>query len=105
MLIMLRYCDVALSTYRFTSSTLRQNPTSHPSAFINSTFIDLQDERDFVAKGIQDCGLIVNALEVKPASNNTSRAEILKGIQESDFVILIITDRFGSIVPKITNSQ
>lgn len=26
MLIMLRYCNVALSTYRFTSSTLRQNP-------------------------------------------------------------------------------
>ncbi|WP_218587068.1 hypothetical protein, partial [Moritella viscosa] len=25
MLIILRYCDVALSTYRFTSSTLRQN--------------------------------------------------------------------------------
>ena len=26
MLIILRYCDVALSIYRFTSSTLRQNP-------------------------------------------------------------------------------
>jgi len=79
--------------------------TSHPSAFISSTFVDLEDERDCVAKGLQECGLIVNALEVKPASNGTSRSEIVKGIRESDFVILIIADRFGSIVPKITNSQ
>jgi len=78
--------------------------TSHPSAFISSTFIDLQDERASVAEALKDNGLIVNALEVKPATDNTSKIEILKGIRESDFVILIIGDRFGSIVPKITES-
>ena len=79
--------------------------TSHPSAFISSTFIDLQDERASVAERLQENGLNVNALDVKPATNNTSRTEILRGIRESDFVILIIGDRFGSIVPKITDSS
>ena len=79
--------------------------TSYPSAFISSTFIDLQYERASVAEALKDNGLNVNALDVKPATNNTSKTEILKGIRESDFVILIIGDRFGSIVPKITESS
>jgi len=79
--------------------------TSHPSAFISSTFIDLQDERASVAERLQENGLNVNALDVKPATNNTSKTEIIRGIRESDFVILIIGDRFGSIVPKITDSS
>jgi nucleoside 2-deoxyribosyltransferase len=79
--------------------------TSHPSAFISSTFVDLQDERASVAEALKDNGLNVNALDIKPATNNTSKTEILKGIRESDFVILIIGDRFGSIVPKITESS
>jgi len=45
--------------------------TSHPSAFISSTFIDLQDERASVAERLQENGLNVNALDVKPATNNT----------------------------------
>ena len=73
--------------------------------FLSSTFIDLQDERASVAEILQGNGLNVNALDVKPATNNTSKAEILRGIRESDFVILIIGDRFGSIVPKITDSS
>lgn len=79
--------------------------TSHPSAFISSTFIDLQEERVLVANELKENGLNVNALDVKPASNNTSKTEIIRGIRESDFVILIIGDRFGSIVPKITGSS
>ena len=67
--------------------------TSHPSAFISSTFVDLQDERASVAETLKDNGLNVNALDIKPATNNTSKTEILKGIRESDFVILIIGAR------------
>jgi IS1 family transposase len=79
--------------------------TSHPSAFISSTFIDLQGERAAVAEQLKENGLNVNALDIKPATNNTSKTEILRGIKESDFIILIIGDRFGSIVPKITGSS
>jgi len=79
--------------------------TSYPSAFISSTFIDLQEERLSVAETLRDHGLLVNALDVKPATNNSSKNEILRGIKESDFVILLIGDRYGSIVPKITQSN
>jgi hypothetical protein len=79
--------------------------SSHPSAFISSTFIDLQEERASVAETLSEYGLLVNALDVKPATNNSSKSEILRGIKESDFVILLIGDRYGSIVPTITDSS
>jgi len=79
--------------------------TSHPSAFISSTFIDLYEDRNEVANTLRERELNVNALDIRPASTQSSRNEILNGIRESDFVILIIGDRFGSIVPKITDSS
>ena len=79
--------------------------TSHPSAFISSTFIDLQEERSEVADALSDRGLNVNALDVRPASTQSSKKEILSGIRESDFVILIIGDRYGSILPEMTGNK
>ena len=79
--------------------------TSHPSAFISSTFIDLKQERDAVANALRESNMNINALDVKPASNNSSRKEILTGIKESDFIILIVGERYGSIIPKITVSN
>ena len=70
--------------------------TSHPSAFISSTFIDLHEERESVANALTDMGLNVNALDIKPASTDSSKNEILSGIRESDFAILLIGDRYGS---------
>ncbi len=78
--------------------------SAHPSAFISSTFVDLEEERASVAEALKEYGLLVNALDVKPATNNTSKREILRGIKESDFIVLLIGDRYGSIVPKITDS-
>lgn len=79
--------------------------TSHPSAFISSTFTDLHEEREYVAEVLAERGLNVNALDIKPASNDSSRKEILGGIKESDFVILLIGDRYGSILPQMTGSE
>lgn len=79
--------------------------TSHPSAFISSTFLDLKEERAAVAATLRHRGINVNALDIRPASNNSSKKEILNGIRESDFLILIIGDRFGSILPSITESE
>jgi len=78
--------------------------TSHPSAFISSTFIDLKYERESVEDRLKERNILVNALDVKPASNQTSRSEILTGIRESDFIILIIADRYGSILKSMTGS-
>lgn len=79
--------------------------SSHPSVFISSTFVDLQREREAVANVLSESNLHVNALEIKPASNNSSRQEIIAGIKESDFIILIIGNRYGSIIPKMTLSR
>mgnify|MGYP003965539015 CR=1 FL=1 len=78
--------------------------TSHPSAFISSTFADLQAERLAVANMLRENGLNVNALDIKPASTNSSKQEIIAGIKESDFIILIIGDRFGSILKSMTGN-
>ena len=77
---------------------------SHPSAFISSTFADLKDERYVVSEALRKRGIIVNALDVQPASNHNSRKAILNGIKESDFIILILGERYGSFVSKLTMS-
>jgi len=79
--------------------------TSHPSAFISSTFIDLVEERMAVADVLRRSNLNINALDVKPASSDSSKKEILTGINESDFIILIVGERYGSIIPKMTMSK
>ncbi len=79
--------------------------TSHPSAFISSTFADLKEERNAIADVLRGSNLNINALDIKPASNDSSRKEILSGIKESDFIILIIGERYGSIIPKMTLSK
>lgn len=67
--------------------------------------MDLEEERSAVSQALIDRGLNVNALDVRPASTQSSKKEILSGIKESDFVILIIGDRYGSILPSITGSK
>lgn len=75
-----------------------------PSVFISSTFIDLKNERRLVASTLEKSGVHVNALDVKPASTNTSKVEIINGIRQSDFLILIIGNRYGTINPSFTSS-
>ena len=77
---------------------------SHPSAFISSTFIDLKDDRKKVADVLNKRGVLVNALDEQPASNKKAKDRILNGIEQSDFVILIIGDRYGSILEAMTGS-
>lgn len=78
--------------------------TSHPSAFISSTFTDLKDERKAVATVLRKSNLNINALDIKPASNDSSKKEIMTGIKESDFLVLIVGERYGSIIPPMTGS-
>ena len=79
--------------------------TSHPSAFISSTFVDLFEDRSVVAEALRRRGLNINALDIRPASTQSSKIEIQNGIRESDFVILIIGDRFGSILKNMTGND
>jgi nucleoside 2-deoxyribosyltransferase len=79
--------------------------TSHPSAFISSTFVDLYEDRNAIADALKSRGLNVNALDIRPASSQSSKKEIQNGIRESDFVILLIGDRFGSILKSMTGNE
>ncbi|NRB39682.1 MAG: DUF4062 domain-containing protein [Pseudomonadales bacterium] len=79
--------------------------TSHPSAFISSTFADLKHERRSVSEALRSREINRNALDTNPASTNNSKQEIIKGIRQSDFVILIVGGRYGSILPSMTGSS
>jgi hypothetical protein len=78
---------------------------SRPSAFISSTFQDLYKERELVAAALTERGVLVNALEEIPASTSNSKVNILQGIDESDFVVLILGTRYGTILPSMTDSH
>lgn len=74
----------------------------HPSAFISSTFADLEMERKAVADVLSRANIYANALDIKPASNNSSQKEIFKGIINSDFIIVIVGARYGTLNKRIT---
>ncbi|EGQ9765657.1 DUF4062 domain-containing protein [Vibrio alginolyticus] len=77
----------------------------HPSVFISSTFVDFMDERQAIADVLRSESINVNALDIQPASNNSSKSQIERGIKEADFVILLVGDRYGSILPKMTGGR
>jgi hypothetical protein len=79
--------------------------TSHPAVFISSTFQDLKHERMAVVQALSQRNINVSALDVKPASNSSAKNQILAGIRESDFLVLIIANRFGAILPQMTGSN
>lgn len=77
----------------------------HPSVFISSTFVDFVSERQAIAEVLKSELINVNALDIQPASNNSSKSQIDRGIREADFVILLVGERYGSILPKMTGGR
>ncbi|HAV1338199.1 hypothetical protein CGG78_24025 [Vibrio parahaemolyticus] len=77
----------------------------HPSVFISSTFVDFMNERQAIADVLRSESINVNALDIQPASNNSSKSQIERGIKEADFLILLVGERYGSILPKITGGR
>ncbi len=84
---------------------MRNLKGSWPVAFISSTFIDLALERRAVADALKSQNVLVSALDVAPVSTNSSKDKILRGIDESDFVILILGERYGSVLPSMTGGS
>lgn len=65
--------------------------------FISSTYIDLQKEREAVMRGILKLGHIPIGMEIFNASQETQWELIKRRIEESDYYIVIIAHRYGSI--------
>lgn len=76
-----------------------------PSIFISSTFEDFYEERKSIAKYLQFIQCDVNAIDIQPASSEKVATKIKDGIEESDFVILLVGNRYGSIIPKMTGDD
>lgn len=81
------------------------NSMRYPSAFISSTFTDLKRERQIVTQLFKELNIVPQALDTRPASNNSSKSEIIKGIRESDFIVLIIANKYGTIDKTFTGQE
>lgn len=64
--------------------------------FVSSTYIDLQEERRSVIESILNLGHIPVGMEAFQASNDTQWEYIKRRIDESDYYVVVIAERYGS---------
>lgn len=67
--------------------------------FISSTYSDLKEERKVVTEAILELGHMPYGMEVFPAANASQWEWIKQAIDESDYYIVIIGGKYGSIKP------
>ncbi len=65
--------------------------------FVSSTYEDLKDERDSIYKAILEMKQIPAGMEYFPALNEEQMAYIKQVIDESDFYVLILQAKYGTI--------
>jgi hypothetical protein len=68
--------------------------------FVSSTFQDLQDERQEIIQALLELDCMPSGMELFPAANEDQWTLIKKVIDDSDYYILIIGGRYGSIGPE-----
>lgn len=76
------------------------SPDKRYQIFISSTFSDLKDERAEVTQAVMELGHIPYGMEAFPAANETQWQWIKRAIEESDYYIVIIGGKYGSINSK-----
>ena len=64
--------------------------------FISSTFVDLEEERRAVIEAILDLGHIPIGMEAFQAGNEEQWDYIKKRIDESDYYVVLVAERYGS---------
>lgn len=65
--------------------------------FVSSTYDDLIDERKEATQAILKCNCFPAGMELFPASNKAQWSVIKQVIDDSDFYLLIIAGRYGSL--------
>lgn len=68
--------------------------------FVSSTYEDLKDERDEVIKAILEMGHIPVGMEMFSAADEEQWKLIAKQIDQSDYYIVIVAHRYGSVTGK-----
>lgn len=65
--------------------------------FVSSTYNDLKDERDLVIKAALEMGHIPVGMEMFSAADEEQWAIIRKQIDQSDYYVVVVAHRYGSI--------
>lgn len=68
--------------------------------FVSSTYQDLQEERQEIMQALLELDCIPSGMELFPAANDDQWTLIKKVIDDSDYYIVIIAGRYGSIGPE-----
>ena len=79
--------------------TTRDTTIKKFSFFLSSTFKDLKDLRQNIEIIIRDAGHFVNSMENFRSSDSNKLSYIESKIKESDYLILIIGNRYGELIP------
>lgn len=75
-------------------------PEKRYQIFISSTFTDLKEERAIVSEAILEINQMPYGMEVFPAANESQWEWIKRAIEESDYYIVIVGGKYGSINKK-----
>ncbi|WP_244644884.1 DUF4062 domain-containing protein [Enterobacter hormaechei] len=67
--------------------------------FVSSTFSDLEEERQEVMQALLELDCMPAGMELFPATNSDQWSLIKKVIDDSDYYIVILAGRYGSIGP------
>lgn len=67
--------------------------------FISSTFTDLEDERRQVSNTLAKAGFITAGMELFPATDHQQLDFIKRVIDRSDYYVVIVGNRYGSLDP------
>jgi hypothetical protein len=67
--------------------------------FVSSTYLDLKDERQAVTAALLESDAFPAGLELFPATDDDAWTLIQRVIEESDYYLLVIGGRYGSIDP------
>ena len=65
--------------------------------FVSSTFEDLKEERDAVMRALESLHAIPAGMELFPAANEDAWAHIQRVIRDSDYYIVIIGGKYGTV--------
>ena len=65
--------------------------------FVSSTYEDLRDERSEVQKALLKLGCLPVGMELFPAADEETWEFIKSQIEDSDYYVLIVAGRYGSL--------
>jgi hypothetical protein len=75
----------------------QQNPERVYQVFLSSTFSDLEEERREISNTLAKAGFLVAGMELFPASDEEQMSYIKRIIDRSDYYVVIIGGRYGSL--------